>query len=177
MKFVFALTVAALGAAYGYAGDLELGDVKASVPKEWKEEKPSSSMRLTQFRLPKADGDSADAELVVFYFRTDSGTVEANLKRQADKFKPAEGKDKVETKVEKVKIGSVEATYQDLTGTMLIKKAPFDPKSETVEKTNYRQLYVIYKTEKGDYYLQLFGPAKTVEKHKKDFDAVLKSFK
>jgi hypothetical protein len=177
MKFVFALTIAAVCSTYGFAGDLELGDVKAPVPKDWKEEKPSSSMRLTQYKLPKAEGDAADAELAVFYFRTDSGSVADNLERQAKKFKPAEGKDKIESKVEKIKIGNIEATYQDLTGTMLIKKAPFDPKSETVEKANYRQLYVIYKTEKGDYYLQLFGPAKTIEKHKKDFDALLKAFK
>ena len=37
--------------------------MKSVTPAEWKEEKPSNSMRLTQFRLPKAEGDAADGEL------------------------------------------------------------------------------------------------------------------
>ena len=45
------------------------------------------------------------------------------------------------------------------------------------EKTNYRQLYVLLVTDKGDYYPTLVGPAKTVEKHKKDFEEFLKNFK
>ena len=42
---------------------------------------------------------------------------------------------------------------------------------------DYRQLYVILDTKEGQYYMTLVGPAKTIEKHKKGFDAWLKNFK
>lgn len=177
MKMVHALMVAVAFAATGLAADLELGKIKAPVPKGWMEEKPSSNMRLTQFKLPKAEGDTEDAELAVFFFKGDSGTVDANLERQVKKFKAPEGKDKVDSKVEKVKVGGLDATYQDITGTFLSKFPPFAPNAKITEKTNHRQLYVIMKTDDGDYYLQLLGGAKTIEKHKKDFDAMLKNFK
>ena len=42
---------------------------------------------------------------------------------------------------------------------------------------NYRQLYVVFETRDGQFYMTLLGPAKTVEKNKKDFDEWLKNFK
>ena len=86
--------------------DVEIAGMKSKTPDNWKEEKPSSNMRLTQFKLPKAEGDPEDAELIIFYFQGGSGDAEANLKRQLAKFKPAEGKDKVEVKVDKIKVGT-----------------------------------------------------------------------
>ena len=106
-----------------------------------------------------------------------SGSAEDNLKRQLAKFRPAEGKEKVEAKVEKIKVGKYEAHYQDITGTFLKKDRPFDPAAKAVAMPNYRQLYVVLLTDSGDFYPTLIGPAKTVEKHKKDFDEWLKNFK
>jgi hypothetical protein len=177
MKCLSALVAAAFCAGAALAADVEIAGMKSKTPAGWKEETPSSSMRLTQFKLPKAEGDAEDAELIVFYFKGGSGSADDNLKRQLAKFRPAEGKDKVEAKVEKIKVGSVEAPYQDITGTFLQKKRPFDPADKGVEKANYRQLYVILVTDKGDFYPTLVGPAKTVEKHKKDFEDWLKNFK
>jgi hypothetical protein len=177
MKFLSALFAAAVLAAPALAGEVEIAGMKSKTPNSWKEEKTSSEMRMAQFKLPKAEGDADDAELIIFYFRGGSGDPDANLKRQLAKFKPAEGKDKVEAKVDKIKVGKIDAPYQDITGTYLKKDRPFDPSAKTVEKTNYRQLYVILITDAGDYYPTLVGPAKTVEKHKKDFENWLKSFK
>ena len=52
-----------------------------------------------------------------------------------------------------------------------------DPAAKVTEKTNYRQLYVVLLTDNGDFYPTLVGPAKTVEKHKKDFEDLLKGLK
>jgi hypothetical protein len=178
MKTLAAIAASAFLAASILAADVEIAGMKSKAPDTWKEEEPSSKMRLTQFKLPKADGDKEDAELAVFYFPGGSGGVEANLERQVKKFKPPEGKDKVESKVEKIKVGKYEATYQDVQGTFLSKFPPFAPDAKVTEKTNYRQLYVILTPpEKGDFYMTLLGPAKTVEKHKKDFEEFLKNFK
>lgn len=177
MKLFAACAAACFFASSAFAGDVELGGMKSKTPATWKEEEPTSNMRLTQFKLPKAEGDTEDAELIIFFFKAGSGSAEDNLKRQLAKFKPLEGKDKVEAKVDKIKVGKLEAPYQDITGNYLKKTRPFDPADKGVEKTNYRQLYVILLTDSGDFYPTLIGPAKTVEKHKKDFDDWLKNFK
>lgn len=157
---------------------VEMAGMKATAPADWKEEPPANNMRLTQFKLPKADGDSEDASLVVFFFRGGgSGSAEQNLKRQSDKFKPADGKDKVEETVTKdFKVGKLTAVYQDVKGVFQFKSAPFDPNAKVTPKPNFRQLYVLFDGPDGQYYLTLLGPEKTVEKHKKAFDDWLKSF-
>lgn len=177
MKFFCALSAAFFFAACGVAGDVEIAGMKSKTPDSWKEERTTSEMRLAQFKLPKVEGDSEDAELIIFYFKGGSGTTEQNLARQLAKFKPPEGKEKVEAKVDKIKVGKLEAPYQDIAGTYLKKTRPFDPADKGTEKTNYRQLYVPLVTDNGDYYPTLVGPAKTIEKHKKAFDDWLKSFK
>jgi len=175
------LTLAAclFAAAAGRADDkgkvVTLAGLKSSAPAEWKSEEPSNTMRTHQFKLPKDAADKEDAELAIFYFKMGSGSVEANLKRQVGKFNPADGKDKVEEKIEKLKIGTIEATYQDVSGSF-IKKA-FPMAKEGTPMPGYRQLYVVFENAEGQYYMTLLGPAKTVEKHKKSFDEWLKNFK
>ena len=177
MKCLSALLTSALLAGAALAADVEIAGMKSKTPDSWKEERTTSDMRLAQFKLPKAEGDPEDAQVIVFYFRGGSGSAEQNLQRQRAKFKPADGKDKVEEKLDKIKVGTHDAPYQDLTGTFLQKKRPFDPADKGVARDNYRQLYVIVLTDKGDYYPSMIGPAKTVEKHKKAFDDWLKNFK
>lgn len=156
---------------------VEIGGMKSAPPADWKEEAPANTMRVYQFQLPKAEGDAKDAELAIFFFRGGSGTVEQNLQRQTAKFEAAKGKDKVEQTVNKeFKVGKVPATYQDVQGTFLSKFPPFDPNAKITRMENYRQLYVVFETKDGQYYMTLLGPTKTVEKHKKNFEEWLKNF-
>jgi hypothetical protein len=160
---------------------VEWGQFKtASTPDGWKKEVPMDKLglRVGQFKLPKAEGDKEDAELVLF-ISPGGGGVEQNLERQVKKF---ELEKDAKPKVSKIKIGKEEATYQDISGTFLRKKAPFDPNEKPTRYEGYRQLYVIFegKTAKNEdvvYSLTLVGPAKTIEKHKKEFDEWVKSFK
>ncbi len=177
MKYLATVVATSVFAISSFAGDVEIAGLKSKTPEGWKEEAPSSDMRLTQFKLAKAEGDKEDAELIIFKFPGGSGSAEANLERQLKKFKPAEGKEKVEAKVEKIKVGKYECVYQDVQGVFLSKFPPFAPNAKITEKPAYRQLYVILISDKGDFYPTLLGPAKTVEKHKKDFDEFLKNFK
>jgi hypothetical protein len=156
---------------------VELGTLKSKAPESWKEEPASNTMRVAQFKVPKAEGDKEDAEAIVFYFKGGSGSVDANLKRQLAKFEPGEGEKEVKSKVDKIMVGPIEATYQDLQGTYLSKFPPFAPNAKITRKPDYRQLYVAVTVKEGDYYVLLLGPAKTVEKHKKEYDEFLKNFK
>jgi hypothetical protein len=176
-RFAVLALVVGLFAGAASAADFEISGMKSKVPEGWKEEQPSSNMRIGQFKLPKAEGDPEGAEIAVFYFKSGSGTVEQNLKRQLAKFKIPEGKTEPENKVEKIKVGKVEATLQDVKGTFLSKFPPFAPNAKITEKADYRQLYVIFVTDSGEYYLSLLGPAKTVDKNKKEFLDWLANFK
>ena len=154
------------------ADPVELAGMKAAPPAEWKSEPPSNAMRMAQFKLPKADGDADDAELAVFMFPGGSGTVKQNLDRQLAKFLEDGRKDKTA----KIKVGTIEATYQDVTGTF--KKKPFPMAEKFTPVAGQRQLYVVFEGGDGkQYYMTLLGGEKTVEKHKKGFEDWLKSFK
>ncbi len=177
MRFLMTASMLALVAFAAPAGDkkgttVEVAGMKSTTPADWKEEKPSSTMRMGQFKLPKADDDKDDAELALFVFPGGSGSVKDNLARQLAKF-VEEGR---KEKVDKTKVGTIEATYQDVTGTY--KKRPF-PMAEKFEPIkDYRQLYVVFEDKDGkQYYMTLLGPQKTVEKHKKGFEEWLKNFK
>jgi hypothetical protein len=175
------ISVLSLAAAFLFgsvnAADFELAGMKAKVPDGWKEENPTSTMRMAQFKLAKADGDKEDAELALFFFKGGSGSVDQNLKRQLAKFKPADGKEEPVNKTEKTKVGKIEATLQDVKGVYLSKFPPFAPNAKITEKTDWRQIYVIFMTDTGDYYMTLLGPAKTVARHEKAFKEWLASFK
>ena len=152
---------------------VEWGGVKSTTPTGWKEETPSNKMRLAQFKLEKEKGDPEDAELALFA-SPGGGTVEQNLERQVKKFELAKD---AKPAVSKIKIGKDEATYQDISGTLLKKFPPFDPNAKVTKVENYRQIYVIFEGKDAVYSLTLVGPAKTIEKHKKEFDEWLKNFK
>jgi hypothetical protein len=178
MRMMIAAALAAVLACGLSADDkrgvvVEWGGVKSTTPPGWKEETPASKFRAGQFKLPRAEGDKEDVELALFAL-PGGGSVEANLERQVKKFELPKG---AKPKVSKVKIGKEEATYQDITGTFLKKFPPFDPNAKITRVENYRQIYVIFEGKDATYSLTLLGPAKSVEKNKKDFDAWLKNFK
>lgn len=176
MRRLLFTTAAVLAAGFATAADkgtsVELAGMKSTTPETWKEEAPTSTMRMAQFKLQKAEGDKEDAELAIFVFPGGSGTLKQNLDRQLAKF-VEEGR---KAKDDKIKVGGIEAAYQDVTGTF--KKKPFPMAEKFTPMENYRQLYVVFEDKAGrQYYMTLLGPAKTVESHKKGFEEWLKNFK
>src|SRR4051812_45472638 len=58
------------------------GDVKFQPPAAWVTEPTTSNMRVAQYRLPRAEGDTADASLILYYFgQGQGGSAQANLDR------------------------------------------------------------------------------------------------
>ncbi len=187
MRLLFATTLIASFTAFAPAQDkkgtpVELAGLKSTTPGDWREEPlPSGSMRMMQFKLPKAEGDPEEAELALFNL-PGAGGIQANLERQEKKFElPAGKKAEDVIKTEKIKVGAIEAVYQDIQGTYLKKFPPNDPNAKITKVADYRQLYVIFESKQGEvtrlYSMYLIGPAKSVEKNKKAFDEWLKNFK
>ncbi|QVL34467.1 hypothetical protein KIH39_11325 [Telmatocola sphagniphila] len=167
---------------YCFAADFEMDGMKSKIPDGWKTEEGSNKMRLMQAKLPKADGDSEDAELVIFYFgKGGGGGVPDNLKRWKDQFDAPEGK-KIDdvSKASEFKINGdkVKVNYLIVeNGTYKFKAQPFNPSSPVTEKKDFRLLGAIVESENGPYFLRVIGPKKTVEKHQKAFEEWIKAFK
>ena len=63
------------------------GEIRFKAPDGWVTEKPSSNMRVAQYKLPKAEDDKEDASLVLYYFgTTQGGTAQANIDRWIGQF-------------------------------------------------------------------------------------------
>jgi hypothetical protein len=150
----------------------DLGGITVKMPTGWKSVKPSSEFRRAQYVLPKVEGDSEDAELVVTNFgRGQGGGVEANIERWEGQFEPR-GK----AKVTKKKVGDIPVTIADISGTYKQQAmgGPFAG-GEVTKKPNFRLLAAIVEAPDSSYFFKLTGPAKTITKWAKNFDEFIGS--
>ena len=152
------------------------GEVSYKVPEGWTVEKPTSEMRLAQYKLPKATGDSEDALLVVFYFGPgQGGTPQANIDRWVNQVKQPDGSpSQNKAKTETVTVNGLQVSTVDVKGTysggMSQDSAPKDPNSI------YRLRGAVIETPKGSYFVKLTGPEKTVGHWDQAFTDYIKSF-
>ena len=158
------------------ASQTAAGEVSYKVPEGWTVEKPASEMRVAQYKLPKADGDSEDALLVVYYFGPgQGGTPQANIERWVNMVKQPDGSpstDKAKTEtltVNGLKVSTVDV-QGNYSGGMSQDSAPKDSKSI------YRLRGAVVETPKGSYFVKLTGPEKTVGHWEQSFNDYIKSF-
>ncbi|MFN3653023.1 MAG: hypothetical protein ACK47B_25875 [Armatimonadota bacterium] len=160
---------------------LTLGGVTGQVPGEWKEQPAGGQFRMAQYVLPRAKGDTRDAQFIVFHFGAGGGgSVEENLKRWKGMMRQPEGGDvEKAAKVARSERKGLKLTTMDLPGTY--QERPFPASQQVTERPGYRMLAAIVETtfEGGDgpYYLRIVGPAKTVEAAKPGWDRLLASLK
>src|SRR6266852_8444004 len=152
------------------------GDLHYKVPAGWVSAQPSSKMRVAQFKLPKTDGDGEDAELVLYYFGANQGgTAQANIDRWITQIQQADGsssKDKAKT--DTMTVNGLKITTVDVIGTYTAEMAPGSGTKHN--DTNYRLRAAVIETPKGNYFLKLVGPAKTVGRWEQSYTDYLKSF-
>ena len=152
------------------------GELRFKAPDGWVTEKPSSAMRAAQYKLPKADGDSEDASLVLYYFGpTQGGSAQANIDRWISQIQQADqtsSKDKART--ETMTVNGLKITTVDVSGTYTAEMAPGTGNQRN--DANYRLRAAIVETPKGNYFLKLVGPAKTVGHWEQAYSDYLKSF-
>jgi gluconolactonase len=136
--------------------DSKVGEITLKTPKSWKQSKPTSQLRLSQFEIPASEGDKEAAELAIFSFA--GGSVEDNIKRWTEQFQPAER----QVKTTKAKSALGEYVLVDVSGTYLKPVGPPIAR-KTEPMPGARMLAVILAVEgQGNYFLKLTGPAKTV---------------
>ena len=151
------------------------GELTAKVPAGWVTEQPSSAMRKAQYKLPKVEGDSDDAGVVLYFFGSgQGGTVQANIDRWVEQMEQADGsasKDKAKT--ETLTINGLKVTTVDVSGTYT---AQMSPGSDTRHNNgNYRLRAAVVETPKGNYFAKLIGPEKTVGHWDQSFNEYVKS--
>ena len=127
--------------------------------------------------LPRAEGDGADGELVVFYFGPgQGGSVEANIDRWVGQFGQPDGsssKDKAKTT--KSEASGMTVTFVDLVGTY---QAPIMPGApEHHNSPGYRLQAAVVETPGGPWFFKLVGPEKTIDKWAESFNLFIKSIK
>ena len=133
-------------------------DIILNVPTSWKQSPASNNLRTAQFAIPKVEGDKDDAELVVYFFGGAGGGVNANLERWSGQFQPGGKKQKI------YKGQSKQGEYYllDITG---VYNKPIGPpiNRQTNPTPGYQMMAVVLMIkDKGNYFLKLTGPQKTV---------------
>ncbi len=156
----------AAGAETTKTTEVKLKDLLLKIPETWKTAE-GSRMRLATYAIPKADGDTDDAELSIFNFGGGGGGMSDNVTRWVGQFDGA-GR---ESKVTKGMAGDNEYVFVDVSG-IYKKPKPGSPPllQETIAAPDYRMHGVILMLKDGGvYYLKLAGPDKTVKAAAADF--------
>jgi hypothetical protein len=152
------------------------GELRYKAPDGWVTEPSSSKMRVAQYKLPKAEGDNEDASLVIYYFgATQGGTAQANIDRWISQIQQADGsasKDKAKT--ETMTVNGLKVTTVDVAGTYTAEMAPGTGNQRN--DSNYRLRAAVIESPKGNYFLKLVGPAKTMGRWEQSVTDYMKSF-
>ena len=140
-------------------------------PPAFKRVPPSNPMRKASFIVPRAAGDTEDAELTVFYFGPgQGGSIDANVDRWVKQFGD-------------VPPGDVKRADREANGlrqhTVELEKGTFSAGmgGSGKPKENYGLIGGIVESPSGAYFFKLTGPSKTVKHAKADFYKLLDSIK
>ena len=134
-------------------------------PDEWKREAPASRMRVAQFRLPHADGDTYDGELTVI---PSGGDMASNIRRWQGEFQT-----QPEPVVTKLEANGISMELVDMRGTFIYKSRPMA--ASGTPREGYRVLVAAVQAPGGQVFLKAFGPEGTITKWEGEFRAMLES--
>ena len=151
------------------------GELRLKAPDGWVSERPSSSMRVSQYQLPAAEGDTEGASLVVYYFGAgQGGSVDANLERWIGQMQTPDGKpSKDKAKTENTTVNGLKVTLLDVAGTYA--GGDMGGGGAAQSKPNFRMRAGVIETPKGAYFIKLVGPEKTVNRWDQAFQEFIKS--
>ena len=170
----FTLLVGLFGCALAPA--VHAAGLTYAAPAGWKAVTTSSSMRVAQFALPRAAGDSQDAELVVYYFGGSGGTVEANIERWVGQMQQPDGRPSTAVmKRQSRTVNGLKVTLVDVPGTYVAEMTP--GAAQRHNSPNFHLRAAVIETSNGPYFIKLTGPAKTVAASEKQFEVFLGSVK
>jgi hypothetical protein len=153
-----------------------IGELRFKAPEGWVKETTSSAMRVAQYKLPKAEGDSDDTTLVVYYFGAgQGGDVNANIDRWISQMQQPDGSSsRDKAKIETTTMNGLQVTTVDVAGTYTAEMAPGTGGQRNA--ANYRMRSAVVETPKGRYFVKLVGPARTIVKWDQSITDFVKSF-
>ncbi len=136
--------------------------MKFTAPAGWKEE-PPASMRVAQYRIPRAAGDEEDGLVAVSTFPSMRGRTQMNIDRWISQFSQPDGRpSKDASRVTTFEVAGMPVTVLSISGT-------YDG------RPNYRMFAAILDTPDGPWFVKMTGPAKTIGEQEAQFDAFVKS--
>ena len=163
------LVIAAIAVASAQSPTLHF-----TAAKDWTVKPSSSPMRVAQYVLPRATGDAEDAELIVYFFGGQGGSVEANLDRWVGQMEQPDGRpSKAVARTETLTVNGMKATVLDVPGKYVAEMAPGS--ATRFNKPDFRLKAALVETAGGPYFVKLTGPAKTVERWNTAFATFLRS--
>jgi len=145
-----------------------------TAPSAWISEKPASSMRRAQYKVP---GSAGDGECVVFYFGPgQGGDPVSNANRWAEQFSLADGSPAASTMTtSELEVGGLKVFVVEVAGTysggMTMTAAPPTPKPD------YRLLGAVAPGPDANWYFKFTGPDATVKQQRDAFLAMVRSLK
>jgi len=162
------------GASVPVGERVNLEGFSFQAPTSWKSEKPSSGMRLAQYRVDPAPGDTEPGECALFHFPGTGGSVQANIDRWIGQFQQPDGTNSADhAKVETFTSEGLNVTYVDVAGTytggMSGMGAPADP------KPGYRMVAGVVEMPAGPWFMKCTGPASTMEATAPGLKSMLRS--
>ncbi len=143
--------------------EVQAQDLKLNVPVSWTSEPLSGSLRLAQFAVPPAEGDTEGAAFVVF--PPFGGTVVANIQRWLGQF-DEEGR---EVQMFQGSADQGDYVLVDIAGTYNRSVGP-PVLGKKEMKPGFRVVNVMFSAKAGgNYFFKLEGPQKTVAAQLKNF--------
>ena len=154
------------GAGTGAAG------LTWAIPRDWRTEPPSSSMRRAQYRVP---GPGGDAECVVFYFGPgQGGDAASNATRWASQFRQPDGTNRASAlKATDIEVGGLKVTLVEVKGTYTGAMGG----AGAGEKPGYQLLGAIAAGPDANWFFKVTGPEKTVTAQRAAFEGMILSLK
>lgn len=134
-------------------------------PPRWQVAPNTSSMRLATYKIPRAPGDSEDADVSVTQV---GGSVDANIDRWVGQFDAASQKNvKRSTRT----IAGLSVVIVDIQGTYT------SGMDQNGTKPNWALLAAIVETPGMPHFFKITGPAKTVSSARAELDTMLGTLK
>ncbi len=148
-----------------------IGGLSVVLPEGWEEVKPSSSMRVAEYRLR---GQEGEAVLGVFYFgEGQGGSVQANIDRWIAQFKQPDGSDsRDKARQWRDEVAGMPISMVEVTGTFSLGMMAGGSGEALVD---HRMLGAIVESAKGPYFFKLTGPGQLVVREQDHFTQYIKS--
>jgi hypothetical protein len=137
-----------------------------TLPADWIELAVEGGMRWATLRLPRVEGDTEDGELSVI---PAMGSIEANVQRWSGQFQ-----EKPKPILSTRKVGALEITLVELEGTF---SAGMRPGASAAPKPGTLLLAAIVPAGQSLLFFKAWGPKKTMEHRKPEFEAFITSLR